>query len=201
MPRSIKLVLAFSLVLICSEWSLSQERTFTEDPQILLGLRTDRSPSLTFADIDADGDLDVLVASGRHWAQQNEVFINNGLGGFTLGYPLGAEFSTSYSIPVADIDGDGDLDALVANDLAPNMVYLNDGHGVYTRVDDLGPEVESTRDVILADLNGDRLPDAIVTNRGMENGIYLNEGGIFGAKRGFGTNDIAGSALRLFRPT
>jgi len=185
-----KLSLPLVVVLFCSDLAMCQVRTFSENPQALLGLRSDRSPSLTFADIDRDGDLDVIVANGRHWPQQNEVFINNGRGRFTIGYALGKVFSTSYSIPAGDLDGDEDLDVIVANDLAPNMIYKNDGYGQFSFAGNLGPESESTRDVVMADLNGDRTLDAVVTNRGMENGIYFNEGsGKFGDKRGFGKRD------------
>ncbi|MFC1540284.1 FG-GAP-like repeat-containing protein, partial [Gemmatimonadota bacterium] len=106
-------------ILLCAEGVPAQNRAFSEQPEILLGLKLDRSPSLTFADVDDDGDLDVLVANGRHWPQVNEVFLNNGRGRFTIGYPLGVEFSTSYAVPAGDLDGDGDCDVVVANDSAP----------------------------------------------------------------------------------
>ena len=72
-------------ILLCAEGVPAQTRTFSENPQILLGLKLDRSPSLTFVDVDGDGDLDVLVANGRHWPQVNEVFLNNGRGRFAIG--------------------------------------------------------------------------------------------------------------------
>lgn len=142
--------------------SFGQTRTFEDNPRVLLGLRQDRSPSLTFADVDNDGDQDVMVANGRHWPQQNEIFLNNGNGRFMIGYHFGPIFDTSYAIPAGDLDGDGDLDAIVANDLAPNMIYINDG-GHFTHTGNLGVEEESTRDVVIADLNGDDLLDAVVT--------------------------------------
>ena len=29
-------------------------------------------------DLDGDGDLDIIVANGRHWSQQNQIFYNDG---------------------------------------------------------------------------------------------------------------------------
>ncbi|TFH65745.1 MAG: VCBS repeat-containing protein, partial [Gemmatimonadales bacterium] len=178
--------------------AFAQTRTFSDEPEILLGLREDRSPSLTFVDVDGDGDLDVLVANGRHWPQANEVFLNNGRGRFTMGYPLGEGFSTSYGVPAGDLDGDGDPDVVVANDQAPNQIFLNDGSGRFTLAGSLGPEVEPTRSVVLSDLNGDGMLDALVMNRGAENGIYLNQGGgVFGIKQGFGTSDDSTISLTV----
>ena len=37
--------------------------------------------------------------------------------------------STTYATEAADLDGDGDLDIAVGNDMAPNRVFLNDGLG------------------------------------------------------------------------
>jgi len=190
--------LFFVSILLAAEGIPAQNRTFSQQPEILLGLKLDRSASLTFVDVDGDGSLDVLVANGRHWPQGNEVFLNNGKGRFTIGYPLGVEFSTSYAVPAGDLDGDGDCDVVVANDSAPNQIYRNDGKGRFSRAGVIGPEVEPTRGVKLADMNGDGMLDALVTNRGTENGIYLNEGDLqFAKKRGFGTSDDATISLAV----
>ena len=102
MALSFKAPLLVAISVLCTDVAVSQVRTFTERPQVLLGLRTDRSPFIALVDIDGDDDLDALVASGRHWPQQNEVFINNGSGRFMMRYPLGLDSRTSYSIPSAE---------------------------------------------------------------------------------------------------
>jgi len=61
-------------------------------------------------DIDNDGDIDVVIANGRHWPGQNRIFFNNGSGKFSVSKPLGIERATSYSTELADFDNDGDLD-------------------------------------------------------------------------------------------
>ncbi len=166
-------------------------------PYAPLGTRTDRSASLAFGDVDADGDLDVVVANGRHWAQQNEVFLNNGAGFFGLARSLGDERETSYAAPMADLDGDGDLDVAVGNDSVRNMIYLNDGAGRFTAAGGraggagtFGRPRSATRGVALADLNGDGLTDLVVTNRGEQNWIYFNDGQAgFEQARPFGASD------------
>ena len=65
-----------------------------------------------FADVDGDGDLDLIVNSV---GQGTRVFQNDGLGKFAApGPPLNPRLGGT-SLALADIDGDGDLDLYVAN--------------------------------------------------------------------------------------
>jgi hypothetical protein len=60
--------------------------------------------------------------------------INNGSGVF-IPQVSSTESDRSYGVALGDIDGDGDLDAYVANwgmSGQPNRVYLNDGSGVFS---------------------------------------------------------------------
>ncbi len=87
MTKSAIFLLGLVSILFSAEGVPAQNRTFSEKPEILLGLKLDRSPSLTFVDVDGDGDLDVLVANGRHWPKVNEVFLNNSLNGIHINRP------------------------------------------------------------------------------------------------------------------
>ena len=183
-------------MLPCS--GLAQERTFVTNNRMMLGPPNDLTASVTFVDVDGDADLDVVYANGRHWAQRNEVYLNNGAGQFTVGYALGPEKATTYAVPTGDLDGDGDADIVVGNDRAENWVYLNDGTGRFTLAWAVGPEVEPTRSAQLYDLDGDGSLDVLVTNRGAANGFYLNDGtGRFGAKRAFGDPDGSTIAVAI----
>jgi hypothetical protein len=72
------------------------------------------STGAVFADIDGDGDLDLLVNSLGNGLR---IFANDGHGHFTeVTVPAGvASKSGGMSLALADIDGDGDLDLYVVN--------------------------------------------------------------------------------------
>jgi hypothetical protein len=95
------------------------------------GVEKIRSASIASGDIDADGDIDIIIANGRHWTASNKIFLNNGKGQFTVSYDLGFYESTSYAAEVGDLDGDGDLDIAVGNDKAPNRLFINNGKGKF----------------------------------------------------------------------
>lgn len=102
----------------------AQERTFR--PLRPLGPASRLTASVHLGDVDGDGALDVVVANGRHWPEQNRVFLNDGCGGFTLARRLGDEEDGTYAAPLADFDGDGDLD-IVTNEFNDRpMVLVSD---------------------------------------------------------------------------
>jgi len=156
-----------------------------------LGDAEARTASLSAGDLDGDGDVDLVVANGRHWPKHNEVFFNNGRGAFDARQQLGEIAATTYAVPLADMDGDGDLDAVVGNDRMPSHVYWNDGEGRFAMGRQVG-EVASTRSVTLADLDGVDGVDVIFCNRGAANLICFNDGrGGFTRQATFGGSDHA----------
>jgi hypothetical protein len=112
-------------------------------------------------DVDGDGDLDVFMANGNFDAPQpNTVWINDGTGGFTdSGQRLG--LAPSEGVALGDLDGDGDLDAFVANSRSTrNEVWLNDAAGSFVALDQPSAAQDSFG-VSLGDLDGDGDLDAV----------------------------------------
>lgn len=69
-------------------------------------------------------------------------------------------------VALVDLDGDGDLDMVVANESPPNRLLLNDGKGHFRRAEkalELAVPME-TREVHIFDANGDKRPDILFLN-------------------------------------
>lgn len=126
------------------------------------GLPTTFIVDCTHGDIDGDGDLDLVLAGD---SMPIRVMLNDGNGLFvdaTAGRVTSPASIDCHAVQLADIDGDGDLDLLAANeDLLPNLVYRNNGAGVFTNVSAtaLPPNTFDTPHQVVADLDADGDPD------------------------------------------
>lgn len=135
------------------------------DRMHLLETTSETSASVSLGDIDRDGDLDVILAKGRHWPLQNLVLRNDGRARFTT-EALGDSADRTYTAALADLNGDATLDLVVSNDRPDRkLVYLSDSSGHYRAAGSFGQADWSTRYVTVTDLNGDKRPDIIVANR------------------------------------
>lgn len=111
-------------------------------------------------DYDNDGRLDLFVVNYVKWdpateplcgdprdrsychpkfyeGLPNALFHNNGDGTFTdvsLRSGIAAVIGKGMSVAFADYDGDGRIDAFVANDTAPNFLFHNEGGGKFREV-------------------------------------------------------------------
>ncbi len=185
----LRFLLVASTALIVISYAYTQPRVFRSHPYAKLGTEANRTASVSLGDLDGDGDLDVTVANGRHWAQQNKVFFNDGRGFFRIAINLGSELNTTYATPMADLDSDGDLDVVVGNDRVQGIVFYNE-NGTFQSSAKFAVDGRNTRSVTLFDINGDRHIDILLTNRGQVNDIFLNDGkGNFDEHTTFGQQD------------
>ncbi|MCA9136933.1 MAG: VCBS repeat-containing protein [Planctomycetales bacterium] len=104
------------------------------------------------ADVDGDGDIDLLSASGR----DNTIawYSNDGNGNFTPAI-VSSNVYRAYSVATADIDGDGDLDVVSAS-YGDSKIYWhqNDGNQNFTdKV--IGVDAYSATNVKTVDIDGD----------------------------------------------
>ena len=97
-------------------------------------------------------------------------------------YDSGQQLGFSYSkgVSLGDLDLDGDVDAIFANNLtrsdsewSSSGVWLNDGQGLFHREQTLTPK--HNRDAALSDLNGDGYLDIVFANRLQGNETWLND--------------------------
>jgi len=159
----------------------------------LLGVTGVSNACLT-ADIDADGDWDILIGN----AGQNVALMNNGDGTFTNESVarLGSATNITQDLELGDIDGDGDLDLIVGNE-DDNQLLINDGLGFFTdetvaRIGRLTPGTEMTREADFGDVDGDGDLDLLFANVAFVGGndpqdrLLINDG------RGFFTDETAG---------
>lgn len=148
---------------------------------LILETTAETSANVSIGDVNGDGNLDLVLAKGRHWPLVNRVLLGDGRGHMVAAYNLGDTSDRSYSGRLADLDGDGDLDVVISNDDPdPKLVYMNDGRGRFHVGSTFGRAEWETRNASVADLNGDGQLDIIVANRTSKgapaNYVCLNRG-------------------------
>ncbi len=151
---------------------------FTDSGQ---SLGNSSSSTIALGDLDGDGDLDAFVANTYNSftnadAEPNKVWVNNGDGTFTDSGQLLGGNAYSEDVSLADLDGDGDLDAYIANSInQTNKLWLNDGSGNFT---DSGQSLgnSSSYGISLDDLDADGDIDAFVVNHFVSSKVWLNNG-------------------------
>lgn len=101
----------------------------------------------------------------------------------TTNLPLSTLAGNSMDANTVDLDGDTDIDIVVACEYCPNIVLINDGNGVFTNESStrLPQIVHDSEDIGIADFDGDGDQDIIfVSEDDQTNEFYLNDGdGVF----------------------
>ncbi len=123
-------------------------------------------------DVDGDGDLDIYKAQGTDslLGRPNQLLINTGTGHFVdeSAQRLPFENLNSTKADWGDVDGDGDLDGIVAQ-VGGEQLLLNDGFGVFADSSLQLPAplpllFDISADAHFADVDGEGDLDILVSN-------------------------------------
>ncbi|MEM6642459.1 MAG: FG-GAP-like repeat-containing protein [Bacteroidota bacterium] len=134
--------------------------------------------------IDDDADLEILVFSEYRGDGSNRrlrAFNNTGGLNFENTFSTYLKYEAE-SMDVGDIDGDLDLDVVVAADeqvIADTEIWSNDGTGSFSRTGGFEPSTSNETSVaLLADFDGDNDLD-LFTSSETEHKVWTNENGSF----------------------
>ncbi|MBF0603779.1 MAG: VCBS repeat-containing protein [Nitrospirae bacterium] len=95
-----------------------------------LSLGNANTTAIGVADIDDDGDLDVVPAYDTRSGGNCYAYINDGSGDFSLlSIPLYDGVGGGFALVDVDLDGDSDILRTYSREF---RVYLNDGHGLFS---------------------------------------------------------------------
>ncbi|WP_421590319.1 beta strand repeat-containing protein [Shinella sp. M27] len=118
----------------------------------------------TLADLDGDGDLDVIYAS--YYDSVVRVLTNNGAGGYQAGSPLYV-YPGQVSMTTADVNGDGHMDAVSVGNNFSITVFLGNGQGGFQSIT-TNTSLSSLYfgSLALGDMNGDGKLDLVTSSSG-----------------------------------
>jgi len=143
-------------------WYENTDGAGTFGPQQVITALADRAQSLFVADVDADGDADVLSAS---FGDNKIAWYENldGAGSFGPQQVISTLVNGAYSVFAADIDGDGDADVLAASLHLNRIVWFEnqDGAGTFGDQRVVTDLADGARSVFAADIDGDGDIDAL----------------------------------------
>ena len=147
------------ILLLLSLWEFNAQDQFGHELIVSNGLTV--ANSVYAADLDHDGDMDVLIAS-----ELNDIIVwyaNDGLGNFEPENIIENEVSNPIYVYAIDLDGDGDLDVLSASYGDNKIVwYENDGLGNFgdQNIIDAPDDIPISNHA--SDLDGDDDVDVII---------------------------------------
>jgi len=148
------------------------------------------------ADVNGDGKLDLVVVncggcygppSVTHGGSLG-VMLGNADGTFQPAVTYGSGGVTPLSVAVADVNGDGKLDLVVANRCGNNGclneslvgVLLGNGDGTFQEAVTYGAGGLFATSVAIADVNGDAKPDVLVATRCVDSDCHGSVGVLLG---------------------
>ena len=144
--------------------------------------------TIAAVDVNGDGKLDMVIAargiSCTGCVGGVSVMLGNGNGTFQSPVAYGTGTSNpTYSVAVADLNGDGKPDIVAASSCISNIscvssaaVLLNNGDGTFKPAVNYPTNGQAARSVTIGDVNGDGKPDIVVANSCASGDSYCTSG-------------------------
>lgn len=129
---------------------------------------------ITMGDVDGDGHVDLFVLrTPRGAVMRHQLWLNDGNGGYVESRQDFGNIPGRAAL-LLDLDGDGDLDLLLAQESGPSLVaWDNDGRGGFKKTQALDP-VPHIRAILAGDLDRDGDSDVVVS--GAYSAVLANDG-------------------------
>lgn len=180
MKNLILITLAFLVIPVSTLMSQSFEAMHIQD----ITTTPSASRSAIFVDVNADGLDDIYFTNGLTTGENNLLYINNGDGTFktVVDDDIVLDNSRSVGASFADVDNDGDLDAMMVTwgsggQPKKNFFYRND-EGLFTHESAVAPNLTYSETASWIDINNDQYLDLFITNStyNLTNLYFENQG-------------------------
>jgi hypothetical protein len=141
----------------------------TFNAAVVYGSGGSEAAALTVGDVNGDGVPDLLIAAQCASATSCDsaavnVLLGNGDGTFQPPVAYGSGGSDARSVVIADVNGDGKPDLVVANQSGAAGVLLGNGDGTYQAAVTYNSGGNNVTSLAITDVNGDGKPDLVLAN-------------------------------------
>ncbi len=150
---------------------------------------------ITLGDIDKDGDIDIFLSTyikkelmegqtifeDKTYGSTSELLMNDGNENFTsITKNAGLEYvHNTFMAILIDVDGDGDLDLVVAHDTGEVRTYKNNGNSTFTMIENpLTNKFAYPMGIAVGDYNNDGNIDFAFSNTGSTLPRFMAKGDI-----------------------